>query len=138
VLALMRSAAAVLTIEAVANVLIVDDNASFRAVARTLLESGGYRVVGEAGSAVAAVAVASATRPDVVLLDIGLPDRDGFTVCRELHAALPGTVIVFCSVRGAEEYRDAVDRSSAAGFLAKSRLSAAALAGIVAGQEDWR
>jgi DNA-binding NarL/FixJ family response regulator len=123
----------------VPSVLIVDDNAAFRNVARTLLESGGYRVIGEAGTAAAAVTMAAAIRPDVVLLDIGLPDQDGFTVCRELHAALPATVIVFCSVRSAEEYREAVARSAATGFLAKSQLSGGTLAAILAGQgEDWR
>jgi DNA-binding NarL/FixJ family response regulator len=120
----------------VPSVLIVDDNAPFRNVARALLESGGYRVVGEAGTAASAVTVAARTRPDVVLLDIGLPDRDGFTVCRELHAALPATVIVFCSVRAAEEYREAVARSAAAGFLAKSHLSAVALAAVLAGHDE--
>jgi DNA-binding NarL/FixJ family response regulator len=118
---------------AVGSVLIVDDNSAFRAVARALLESGGYRVVGEAGSAATAVTAITATRPDVVLLDICLPDRDGFTACRDLHAAAPTAVIVFCSVRSADEYGNLVSRSSAAGFLAKSQLSATALAAIVAG-----
>lgn len=121
------------------SVLIVDDNAAFRDVARELLESGGYRVVGEAETAAAAIAVAAVVRPDVVLLDIGLPDRDGFTVCRELHATLPATRIVFCSVRSAGEYREAVARSAATGFLAKSQLSGLTLAAVLAGQgEDWR
>jgi DNA-binding NarL/FixJ family response regulator len=123
-------------------VLIVDDNVSFRDVARALLEAGGFLVAGEAGSVAEAVRFAAATGPDVVLLDIGLPDGDGISACADLRAAAPLAVIVLCSVRAEEQYGDAVGRSSAAGFLTKSRLSAEALAGIVArarrGQRDDR
>ena len=114
-------------------VLIVDDNASFRAVARALLEkAGGFRVVGEAGSVAEALTRAASTRPDVVLLDIGLPDRDGVSACADLQAAAPTAAIVFCSVRGADQYADAVRRSPAVGYLPKSQLSAESLAAILA------
>lgn len=113
-------------------VLIVDDNAAFRAAARAVLEAGGYRVMAEVGSGAAAVRAAARLRPDVVLLDIGLPDQDGFTTCRQLHDDQPDLVVVLCSVREAEEYGDAIDLCSAAGFLPKSRLSAEELSRIVA------
>jgi DNA-binding NarL/FixJ family response regulator len=120
------------------SVLIVDDNASFRAVARALLQAGGFRVIGEADSIAAALTSAAVTRPDVVLLDIGLPDRDGVSACADVQAVFPAAAIVFCSVRGADQYGDAVARSPAVGFLPKSQLSAEALASIVAGQRDRR
>lgn len=113
-------------------VLIVDDNASFRAAARAVLEAGGYLVVAEADSGAAAVMLATQLRPDVILLDIGLPDMDGFSVCRQLRVALPEVVVVLCSVRDADHYGEAITRSAAAGFLPKSRLSAEALSRIVA------
>lgn len=114
--------------------LIVDDNAPFRAAARAVLEGGGYRVVGEAGTGREGVAAAVLLRPDVVLLDVGLPDVDGFAVCREVTAAVPTAVVVLCSVR---EYDDVGARCGAAGFLAKSRLSPEAL-GEVVGQVERR
>ncbi|GHH41538.1 response regulator [Lentzea cavernae] len=123
---------------AVDDVLIVDDNASFRAVARALLEQGRFRVVGEAGSIAAALTTAAATGPDVVLLDIGLPDRDGISACADLQAAVPRAAIVFCSVREAGQYEDAVRRSPAVGFLSKSQLSAEALATVLAERTDQR
>jgi CheY-like chemotaxis protein len=118
-------------------VLIVDDNAPFRAAAHALLEAGGFQVAGHAAAGAAAVAQTVVVRPDVVLLDIGLPDVDGFTVCGQLLAALPDVVVVLCSVRDADCYGDAVARSAAVGFLPKSQLSAERLAAILA-QSDRR
>ena len=134
----MRNMARSVILGVVDSVLIVDDNASFRAVARVLLEAGGFRVVGEADSIAAALTSAEVTRPDVVLLDIGLPDRDGVSACADVQAVVPMAAIVFCSVRDAGQYGDAVARSPAMGFLTKSQLSAEALAGVVAGQRDRR
>lgn len=119
-------------------VLIVDDNEAFRSAARAVLEVGGYRVVAEVGTGAAAVAAAALLRPDVVLLDVGLPDQDGFTTCRQLHAGQPDLVVVLCSIRDADEYGDALSASSAAGFLPKSGLSAEALARIVTSATEDR
>jgi DNA-binding NarL/FixJ family response regulator len=115
----------------VGGVLIVDDNAASRSAARAILETGGYQVVAEAATGADAVSVAVRTRPDIVLLDIGLPDQDGFTTCRQLREALPAIAIVLCSIRDAEAYGDAVTESPAAGFLPKTELSAAELTRIV-------
>jgi DNA-binding NarL/FixJ family response regulator len=134
----MRFRARSVILGVVDSVLIVDDNPSFRAVARALLEAGGFRVVGEADSIAGALTSAAVIRPDVVLLDIGLPDRDGVSACADVQAVVPTAAIVFCSVRGADQYGDAVARSPAVGFLSKSQLSAEALASIVAGQRDRR
>jgi CheY-like chemotaxis protein len=68
------------------SVLIVDDNAEFRRLTRQLLESGGYSVVGEADDAGGALRAHAALRPEIVLLDIQLPDQDGFAVAESLAA----------------------------------------------------
>ncbi|MDT3446175.1 MULTISPECIES: response regulator [unclassified Pseudofrankia] len=123
---------------AVGRVFIVDDSAPFRAVARELLEGGGYQVVGDAATGAGALAAVPAAGPDIVLLDIALPDMDGFSVCRALRRSAPAVTVVFCSVRDAEHYGDAIEQSSAAGFLPKSALSAAALALIMARRAERR
>jgi CheY-like chemotaxis protein len=138
VLALMAGAPGVPTVGEVGGVFIVDDNAPFRSVARAVLESGGFQVVGEAATGNGALSAVPGTTAAVVLLDIGLPDIDGFQVCAALRRAAPGTVVVLCSVRDAEHYGAAVERSGAAGFLQKSGLSAAAITRIVAGQDARR
>ena len=104
VLALMPGAPVVPTVGEVGGVFIVDDNAPFRSVARAVLEAGGFQVVGEAATGNGAL------------------------------SAVPGTVVVLCSVRDAEHYGAALERSGAAGFLQKSGLSAAAITRIVAGR----
>ena len=65
-------------------VLIVDDHPSFRTSARRILEDAGYDVVGEAGDGQAGLDAARSLRPAVVLLDVQLPDLDGFDVAAEL------------------------------------------------------
>ncbi len=78
--------AATIKREMAISVLIVDDHPSFRASARMLLECEGYTVVGEAADGAAALSEAARLSPDVVLLDVGLPDIDGFEVTRRLVA----------------------------------------------------
>jgi DNA-binding NarL/FixJ family response regulator len=111
-------------------VLIVDDHAPFRAVARELLERAGYVVAGEAADATEALAAVAAEEPDAVLLDVQLPDRDGFSVATALTAA-GGPAVVLISSREAEDYGRRIEACGARGFIAKSRLSAAAFAALV-------
>ena len=73
-------------------ILIVDDNAGFRVQARALLEADGFDVVGEAADGISGLAAARTLRPDLVLLDIGLPDVEGFEVARELAVDGPPPV----------------------------------------------
>jgi DNA-binding NarL/FixJ family response regulator len=111
-------------------VLIVDDHEPFRVVARALLERAGYIVTGEAGDAAEALAAVAVDAPDVVLLDVQLPDRDGFAVAAALSAA-NGPAIVLISSRGAEDYGPRIASCGARGFIPKSQLSEAALAALL-------
>lgn len=104
--------------------LIVDDHPSFRAAARLLLEAEGFEVVGEAGDGATAVAKARRLAPDAVLLDVNLPDTDGFEVAARLAG---GPAVVLTSSRDAREFGPLVARSSARGFVAKGELSGARL-----------
>jgi len=112
------------------SVLIVDDHPSFRATARMLLEAEGYRVVGEAPDGTSAIAAARELRPDVVLLDVNLPDIDGFEVAARLTNG-NGPTIVLVSSRDGADFGPLVARSGARGFISKSDLSGAALAALL-------
>jgi DNA-binding NarL/FixJ family response regulator len=111
-------------------VLIVDDHAGFRTFARSLLEAAGYDVVGEAHDGASALAAARALRPGLVLLDVQLPDVDGFTVCERLAEDGAAPVVVLTSSRDASSYRIRLGGSSARGFIAKAELSGARLAAL--------
>ena len=109
------------------SVLIVDDHAGFRATARRLLESEGYAVVGEAEDGAAALAAVAELRPDVVLLDVQLPDTDGFEVSSRLTDLGDPPAVILVSSRDGDDYGSLAGDSGARGFLAKSDLSGAAL-----------
>ena len=113
------------------SVLIVDDHPSFRASARRMLEASGYMVVGEAADGAAAIAAAGALTPDLVLLDVQLPDRDGFEVAAELQGLERRPDVVLTSSRDRADFGDAVAESPARGFIAKAELSGTALAELV-------
>jgi DNA-binding NarL/FixJ family response regulator len=112
-----------------ARILIVDDHPSFRASARALLEADGYEVVGEAVDGASAVASARALLPDVVLLDVQLPDIDGFQVAQILRG---GPAIVLTSSREASDYGPLPERSGARGFVPKAELSGDGIAALLA------
>jgi DNA-binding NarL/FixJ family response regulator len=109
-------------------ILIVDDHADFRSSARLMLETEGFLVVGEAADGSGAVEATERLRPAVVLLDIQLPDVDGFVVARRLAARPDPPEVVFISSRDRESYGRRIAGSPARGFLAKSDLSGEALA----------
>lgn len=106
-------------------VLIVDDHPPFRALAKEMLELATFRVVGEAGDAGVALDLAAELKPDLVLLDIGLPDLDGFEVARRLAALSPAPKVVLISSRDRSAYRTRLSTSSVQGFVPKGDLSAA-------------
>jgi DNA-binding NarL/FixJ family response regulator len=113
-------------------VLIVDDHPSFRATARLLLEADGWTVVGEAPDGESGIAAARELHPDLVLVDVNLPDLDGFAVAERLrdeHASPPAIVLI--SSRDARDFGPLVERSGAAGFVSKADLSGDALRRLV-------
>jgi DNA-binding NarL/FixJ family response regulator len=118
-------------LDVVKRVLIVDDHEPFRAVARQLLERAGYVVSGEAADAAEALAAAAADAPDVVLLDVQLPDGDGFSVATTLAQDGGGPAVVLISSREAEDYGARIEACGARGFIPKSKLSAATFAALV-------
>ena len=113
------------------SVLIVDDHPSFRATARLLLEVEGYDVVGEAEDGRAAIAAARDLHPDLVLLDVNLPDIDGFDVAARITTESGAPAVVLTSSRDSSDYGSLVSRSGARGFIAKADLSGAALAALL-------
>ncbi len=112
-------------------VLIVDDHPSFRATARTLLELEGYRVIGEAVDGASAVEEAHRLRPELVLLDVQLPDTDGFAVAERLLGDEHVPAVILTSSRDAADFGPLVAQSGARGFVPKSELSGAALAALL-------
>jgi len=111
-------------------VLIVDDDAPFRRAARELLTLEGYDVVGEAEDGESGVAAAARLEPAIVLLDVQLPDIDGFEVARRLDDAGHAGITVLVSGRTGN-YRRRAAESPVAGFLLKGDLTGRALAGLV-------
>lgn len=112
-------------------VLIIDDHDGFRESARALLEAEGFAVVGDAADGAAALAAVQVLLPDVVLLDVQLPDLDGFAVAERLAALPQPPRVVLISGRDAAAYGPRVDAAPVCGFLAKRELSGAALAALV-------
>ena len=108
-------------------VLVVDDHPSFRRCARSLLTAEGFEVVGEAEDGASAVALATELAPELVLLDVQLPDTDGFEVAARLLARNPGLAIVLVSSRESSDYGPLIERSGARGFVCKGDLSGAAI-----------
>jgi DNA-binding NarL/FixJ family response regulator len=126
--------------------LIVDDHAGFRSFARSLLEAEGFIVVGEAGDGASAVEAAHALSPELVLLDVALPDIDGFVVCERIVGSARPTgrggplrpAVVLTSSRDLSSFRRRLAASSARGFIAKQDLTGAALAALLNhGSSPW-
>ncbi len=112
-------------------VLIVDDHPSFRISARRVLEDAGYEVVGEAQDGESGLAAARALRPAVVLLDVGLPDIDGFDVAVEISRDDHAPAVVLTSSRDGSDFEGMFADCGARGFLAKAELSGRALAALL-------
>jgi two-component system response regulator EvgA len=112
-------------------VLIVDDHPGFRARARALLESEGFEVVGEAGSGADGTRMARDLGPDVLLLDVQLPDTDGFTVATAVTRDGGDVQVVLTSSRDGSDFGPLVGSCGASGFIAKAELSGARVAALL-------
>jgi DNA-binding NarL/FixJ family response regulator len=113
-------------------VLIVDDHAGFRLAARALLEAEGFDVVGESATGYEGLEAVIRLRPDLVLLDVGLPDLDGIEVAGRLHASPGGPAVVLTSSRDASDYPPHFEHCGARGFIGKAELTGPALAALAA------
>ena len=111
----------------VRTVLIVDDHARFRRSARALLEYEGFEVVGEAATGHEAVALAADLAPEMVLLDVQLPDFDGFEVAARIRDRAPVPEIVLVSNRDVVDYGARLAGSGVRGFIPKAQLSGESL-----------
>ena len=112
-------------------VLIVDDHPSFRASARRMLEAEGFEVVAEAGSGAEALEAATTWSPELVLLDVHLPDIQGFDVADRLTVNGRAPMVILTSSHDASDFGPLVERSGAGGFIPKSELSGEALRRIL-------
>ena len=113
------------------SVLIVDDHPSFRLSARRMLEADGYSVVGEAENGEAAISAVRELNPDLVLLDVQLPDIDGFEVASRLSLEADRPAIVLTSTREKSDFGEEIDDSSVHGFVTKGELSGETLAALI-------
>ena len=112
-------------------VLIVDDHAGFRASARRLLESEGYTIVAEAPDAASALEMAIEHRPQLALVDVHLPDFDGFELASRMASLDHPPAVVLISSRDPGDLEHLVANSEVRGFLSKSVLSKQALEELV-------
>jgi two-component system nitrate/nitrite response regulator NarL len=114
--------------------LVVDDHVGFRSLARRLLTAAGFHVVGEAGTGAEGVAVSASLCPDAVLLDIQLPDADGFEVSQRLSEQPDPPAIVLTSARPLAHYGARTVPDAVRGFLPKAELTGAALTEVLEGR----
>lgn len=114
-------------------VLIVDDHAGFRTLARRLLDGDGWSVVGEAPDGAAGVEAATRLHPELVLLDLNLPDGSGLDVAQRLAEVEPGAQVVLTSTHEEEELDAMARERHARGFVPKRRLSRDALVAVLTG-----
>jgi two-component system nitrate/nitrite response regulator NarL len=109
-------------------VLIVDDDARFRALARALLQASGCAVVGEAADGEQAIAAARRVHPEAALVDVHLPDIDGLALARRLAGTNGGLRILLTSTDPTLVTPAALARSGALGFVPKDELAVTDLA----------
>jgi DNA-binding NarL/FixJ family response regulator len=113
------------------SVLVVDDDPTFRRLARLLLAAHGLAVVAEAGSVAEALSTARTVKPSAALVDVELPDGDGFTLAGELSAMEWSPRIVVTSVQNGQHFPAEARRNGAEAFVLKADLPAAPLATLL-------
>ena len=113
-------------------ILIVDDDPRFRGQVRDVLQADGFVVIGQAIDGASGLLAARTLRPDFVLLDVGLPDVEGFEVARALAVDGPPPLVVLTSSRDARAYGRRLTEVHVLGFIPKERISGAAIRALVA------
>ena len=114
-------------ISRVTSVVLIDDDPTFRELARRVLSATGFSVVGEGDSVATGLAAAVALQPEALLVDVGLPDGDGIDLARELVDLPWRPRVVLTSVDPDAASADDVRRSGANGFAPKDQLPGAGL-----------
>jgi DNA-binding NarL/FixJ family response regulator len=112
-------------------VLIVDDHEPFRSIACQVLTADGFLVVGEAADGAEAIRACDELHPDLVLLDVQLPDIDGFAVTAVLTRWIDPPAVVLVSSRSRTDYGSRIDDCGARGYIAKAELSADAVRNLL-------
>jgi DNA-binding NarL/FixJ family response regulator len=112
-------------------ILIIDDDPRFRTQARDVLEADGFVVIGQAVDGASGLEAAQSLRPDFVLLDIGLPDVDGFEVARALALDRSAPLVVLTSSRDARSYGRRLSNGDCLGFIPKEQVSGASIRALV-------
>ena len=118
------------------SILVVDDDAAVRGLVVRILRSWGHVVIGEAGSVAEALRCAATMHPDIVLVDIGLPDGDGFALTRELRTRFRVLRVVIFSSDADRANAAAAERAGAVAFLPKDQLSSPTLRRLLEGGAD--
>jgi DNA-binding NarL/FixJ family response regulator len=103
--------------------LIVDDNPDFCRLAQLLLEMDGYEVVGAEHDGASGLAAAEALSPEVVLLDVNLPDVSGFDLATQLTREHPSAIVLLTSTHDREDFERLALDSGAHGFISKAELT---------------
>jgi pilus assembly protein CpaE len=107
------------------SVIVVDDQAPFRLAARAVLRrTAGFELVGEAGNGVEAITLAEDVHPDLVLMDINMPEMGGIEATRQIMAELPETVVILCSTYGVSDLPPEAATSGARAYVHKEQLDA--------------
>jgi DNA-binding NarL/FixJ family response regulator len=102
------------------SILLVDDDEFFRGAERRLLEGEeALEIVGEAGNASEAIRLARVLHPDIVLMDIAMPDLNGLEATRQIKAAEPGTKVVMVTVHDEPAYRQIAANHGADAYVVK-------------------
>jgi DNA-binding NarL/FixJ family response regulator len=112
-------------------ILVIDDNTAFRDAVGRLLATDGFTVVAEAGSGAGGIQQAKKHKPDLVILDVQLPDTDGFDVAEQLAGLDPALQVILTSTLDGSDLGALVSESSARGFIPKAELSVRAIEALL-------